>query len=246
MHGSNRNSSCVRDEVALYPTQKSCPLLTSGHTAINIFIFWSCHQWPTSSCPFPCHTETFQYLCPPSCRARTEEALGKQRSHHMLPQGTRGWVVSASAAQGTRALWHCGTATEWAGLAGELGAHQSAILATCTCRPGCVLWSETSPTKHPPGYSLLSPCPTAPPQGHRQTTTGTNNPPPPQPSEVWGNGESRTTLTQTHSAQPRVQPAAATKWARISEFHCTAAGWCRWAAAGASFPRRDGAALPSQ
>lgn len=63
---------------------------------------------------------------------------------------------------------------------------KSVILPTCTCRPGCVLWSEDSPAKYPPTYSLISPCPIAPPQKHRQPQAQTKTLKPPT---VRGMGE---------------------------------------------------------
>lgn len=115
--------------------------------------------------------------------------MGKQSCQYTLPQGTRGWVVSASTAQGKRAPWHSyrmhcsSTAARSTG-----SSSKSVILATCMCRPGCVLWSEISPTKHRPTYSLISPCPIAPPQEQTDRQPQAK-PKPPKPLTLGGIGE---------------------------------------------------------
>lgn len=99
--------------------------------------------------------------------ARTEEALGKPSCQHTLLPRTRGWAVFASR---HRARESRGTAHTYRMPFSSTGSPgKSVILATCMCRPGCVLWSEDSPTKYPSTYSLISPCPIAPPQKHGQT-----------------------------------------------------------------------------
>lgn len=252
LHALSRNSLWVRNEVAQYPTQKSlfCLLLTSDHTVINIFIFWSCHQQPTSSCPFPCHTETFHHPCPHNL----VHTLRKHwKAEHMLPWGSRSWVVFASTAQGNREPWHCDTAAECAVLAGLIGAFRVS-LATCTCTPRCVLWLENSSTKCHPTYSLITLCPIAPPQEHRQTTIGRNKScsklPKAQGKEFWARagGESRPPTTQASSAQHCSRCYQLQNGPEPLEFHYITADeqWCRSAAAGAASPRVDNTALPSQ
>lgn len=59
-----------------------CLLLTSSYTAINIFIFGSCHQEPVSPCLFPCTLRPSN--TPASCNAQT------------LPEGAWFWLTACA------------------------------------------------------------------------------------------------------------------------------------------------------